>query len=123
MTEPTVKQIDLSQPDVLVVTPTIPGRDDLLKRAVASIREDMGHVVVAGAIEVDLGGLGPSITRNRAVVQTMNAGVRPKWIAFLDDDDEFLPRSEEHTSELQSLMRISYAVFCLKNKKNTNARS
>src|SRR3546814_3967751 len=29
------------------------------------------------------------------------------------------PRSEEHTSELQSLMRISYAVFCLKKKKNT----
>src|SRR3546814_2286552 len=28
-------------------------------------------------------------------------------------------RSEEHTSELQSLMRISYAVFCLKNKKYT----
>src|SRR3546814_9510197 len=31
-------------------------------------------------------------------------------------------RSEEHTSELQSLMRISYAVFCLK-KKNTNNRT
>src|SRR3546814_7621046 len=30
----------------------------------------------------------------------------------------FLWRSEEHTSELQSLMRISYAVFCLKKKKN-----
>src|SRR3546814_4256923 len=30
----------------------------------------------------------------------------------------FLDRSEEHTSELQSLMRISYAVFCLKKKKN-----
>src|SRR3546814_4021422 len=29
-------------------------------------------------------------------------------------------RSEEHTSELQSLMRISYAVFCLKKTKNTN---
>src|SRR3546814_3179607 len=29
-------------------------------------------------------------------------------------------RSEEHTSELQSLMRISYAVFCLKKKKQTN---
>src|SRR3546814_5777131 len=28
-----------------------------------------------------------------------------------------VPRSEEHTSELQSLMRISYAVFCLKKKK------
>src|SRR3546814_10525355 len=36
---------------------------------------------------------------------------------------ERLSRSEEHTSELQSLMRISYAVFCLKKKKNrkTNA--
>src|SRR3546814_7498983 len=38
------------------------------------------------------------------------------------------PRSEEHTSELQSLMRISYAVFCLKKKKiqhltNTNKQN
>src|SRR3546814_6542948 len=31
-------------------------------------------------------------------------------------------RSEEHTSELQSLMRISYAVFCLKKKKTTNTK-
>src|SRR3546814_5163327 len=30
------------------------------------------------------------------------------------------PRSEEHTSELQSLMRISYAVFCLKKKKKNS---
>src|SRR3546814_10013532 len=33
---------------------------------------------------------------------------------------EHLLRSEEHTSELQSLMRISYAVFCLKKKNNKN---
>src|SRR3546814_1265164 len=32
-------------------------------------------------------------------------------------DPEWTRRSEEHTSELQSLMRISYAVFCLKKKK------
>src|SRR3546814_1529838 len=32
-------------------------------------------------------------------------------------------RSEEHTSELQSLMRISYAVFCLKKKKKSNLQS
>src|SRR3546814_6875391 len=32
-------------------------------------------------------------------------------------------RSEEHTSELQSLMRISYAVFCLKKKKNNRQHS
>src|SRR3546814_2141258 len=31
----------------------------------------------------------------------------------------YLERSEEHTSELQSLMRISYAVFCLKKKQST----
>src|SRR3546814_6028286 len=34
------------------------------------------------------------------------------------DIDKFAGRSEEHTSELQSLMRISYAVFCLKKKKH-----
>src|SRR3546814_1303037 len=33
------------------------------------------------------------------------------------DDARLCARSEEHTSELQSLMRISYAVFCLKKKK------
>src|SRR3546814_3305913 len=40
--------------------------------------------------------------------------------AFIDTAELHRPprfRSEEHTSELQSLMRISYAVFCLKNKK------
>src|SRR3546814_5853759 len=36
----------------------------------------------------------------------------PKW-------DATVYRSEEHTSELQSLMRISYAVFCLKKKKTS----
>src|SRR3546814_2042707 len=36
---------------------------------------------------------------------------------------ELLARSEEHTSELQSLMRISYAVFCLKKKNNKNTRT
>src|SRR3546814_7971441 len=35
------------------------------------------------------------------------------------DDRQLERRSEEHTSELQSLMRISYAVFCLKKKKQT----
>src|SRR3546814_1193933 len=36
--------------------------------------------------------------------------------------EETAPRSEEHTSELQSLMRISYAVFCLKKKTKTHKR-
>src|SRR3546814_3455932 len=37
-------------------------------------------------------------------------------------DDLSWQRSEEHTSELQSLMRISYAVFCLKKKKQNNKK-
>src|SRR3546814_8689841 len=36
----------------------------------------------------------------------------------LAEREAAVKRSEEHTSELQSLMRISYAVFCLKQKKN-----
>src|SRR3546814_1116314 len=40
--------------------------------------------------------------------------------AHLAEIERKLIRSEEHTSELQSLMRISYAVFCLKKKKNKN---
>src|SRR3546814_6584244 len=46
----------------------------------------------------------------------------PYWpFSIAADDDSATTarlRSEEHTSELQSLMRISYAVFCLKKKKN-----
>src|SRR3546814_5593005 len=39
------------------------------------------------------------------------------WVMAGENQDY---RSEEHTSELQSLMRISYAVFCLKKKKKNN---
>src|SRR3546814_5591917 len=55
--------------------------------------------------------------------QLMLAGLALMLIGWLFDDalgswSTWVTRSEEHTSELQSLMRISYAVFCLK-KKNT----
>src|SRR3546814_2379202 len=45
--------------------------------------------------------------------KTTNRTVLEKWEVM---------RSEEHTSELQSLMRISYAVFCLKKKKQKNTK-
>src|SRR3546814_9733082 len=41
-------------------------------------------------------------------------------VAIVGAGDTAAERSEEHTYELQSLMRISYAVFCLKKKKNHN---
>src|SRR3546814_4647114 len=45
------------------------------------------------------------------------SGLR-EFLATLQVSMPVTQRSEEHTSELQSLMRISYAVFCLKKKKN-----
>src|SRR3546814_6251942 len=50
--------------------------------------------------------------------RTWRAVVRAPALAGLPP----LARSEEHTSELQSLMRISYAVFCLKKKNNTSTK-
>src|SRR3546814_5429941 len=46
-------------------------------------------------------------------------GVPKDLITDMSQRAEQIERSEEHTSELQSLMRISYAVFCLKKKKQT----
>src|SRR3546814_6541208 len=45
---------------------------------------------------------------------------RSIFFEFSLPERSFIIRSEEHTSELQSLMRISYAVFCLKKKKTKN---
>src|SRR3546814_6813131 len=57
-----------------------------------------------------------------AAGQKRRIGAGPGWggqCAVAGVVDDTLSRSEEHTSELQSLMRISYAVFCLKKKNNT----
>src|SRR3546814_3444383 len=52
--------------------------------------------------------IGPSAEEIRLASRTIDDG--------LAQTDLSVPRSEEHTSELQSLMRIPYAVFCLKQK-------
>src|SRR3546814_3353431 len=60
--------------------------------------------------------------------QLLHSAVLRLSLRAADHDDHrrlqrlLLPRSEEHTSELQSLMRISYAVFCLKNKTHTTTK-
>src|SRR3546814_10604458 len=53
---------------------------------------------------------------------SLTSDLGARWRAPVDHRQEsyFHARSEEHTSELQSLMRISYAVFCFKKKNNNN---
>src|SRR3546814_10705077 len=76
--------------------------------------------IVAVAVEIDHGDADVLRARLRqAVDQRVDAVLerlhpRNRGVAEVD-----LGRSEEHTSELQSLMRNSYAVFCLKKKKET----
>src|SRR3546814_2607461 len=57
-----------------------------------------------------------------AIVSAHNNGVRTthQFVPAFQPWRGSASRSEEHTSELQSLMRISYAVFCLKKKKKNN---
>src|SRR3546814_5451445 len=57
--------------------------------------------------------------RERIISRGGHLKEEPRHRAGQQADQQERDRSEEHTSELQSLMRISYAVFCLK-KKNTN---
>src|SRR3546814_9056273 len=55
----------------------------------------------------------------RRIAKVLETSTQPRGalLAFLAIEGLMALRSEEHTSELQSLMRISYAVFCLKKKK------
>src|SRR3546814_8071401 len=90
-------------------------------------REVLGHVAALHGVDADLfQSLGELLQLRRAVElaaipETTGPGedrrdrVRGRILALLV---LAVVRSEEHTSELQSLMRISYAVFCLKKKKH-----
>src|SRR3546814_7784660 len=61
-------------------------------------------------------------SRSGITIMQMDAGLDTGDMLLVNalpiSDDDTAARSEEHTSELQSLMRISYAVFCLKQKNN-----
>src|SRR3546814_5819779 len=89
------------------------GRLAALARSIGEDRVD--HVVadVADAAQVK-GFVERTVARFGGVdIALLNAGIEGRVAPRLEQ------RSEEHTSELQSLMRISYAVFCLKKKKNS----
>src|SRR3546814_3909834 len=72
---------------------------------------------------VDVGTDQGAASTNTAVTLTIDPGVivfGSTGVSYLAVNRGNKIRSEEHTSELQSLMRISYAVFCLKNTINKN---
>src|SRR3546814_3884367 len=66
-----------------------------------------------------------AFTMQQRLTQAVNLFRQPvakPWSCFILQSGAPLNRSEEHTSELQSLMRISYAVFCLKKKTHKNTQ-
>src|SRR3546814_8173971 len=68
-------------------------------------------------IQISLGAK-THLSLNHAIVRIENVADTASAADGVACDEMFDGRSEEHTSELQSLMRISYAVFCLKKKNN-----
>src|SRR3546814_3690691 len=82
------------------------------------VREGVGRIVLDEQVDqvVHNGGIIVAVVARRT-----GRGVVVVLVLALRDGRGCGDRSEEHTSELQSLMRISYAVFCLKKKNhNTN---
>src|SRR3546814_10770997 len=85
-----------------------------------AIRREKGHeAAIVAAVET----IGKGVTKfgtspfNLHASEVIHKASRYKRDAMSCTRKFTLMRSEEHTSELQSLMRISYAVFCLKKKK------
>src|SRR3546814_3954436 len=86
------------------------------RRRTLATRLLLGYVAWAKALDVAIVQCGNTTIadRDEFSMSFAIAGFRPVGNVFQHQGD----RSEEHTSELQSLMRISYAVFCLKKKNN-----
>src|SRR3546814_7796159 len=89
---------------------------------VGNIVECHGKASQLGVVIDDLDKERPVVFENMAPVHVRRAAEPQPRLQNRDASQARIPRSEEHTSELQSLMRISYAVFCLK-KKTTNKRT
>src|SRR3546814_8571649 len=98
----------------MVIWAAIGGRNSLIGAIAGALLVNFAKDKISTAMpEVWLYGLGALFIAAVTIL--------PQGLAGLFGPDHPFRRSEEHTSELQSLMRISYAVFCLKKKKNNNA--
>src|SRR3546814_9365679 len=98
-------------------------KDMMLAANSAELEKAMKAGKIAGMLGMEGGqSIGSSLAVLRqmydlgARYMTLTHGRNTPWADSATDAPE---RSEEHTSELQSLMRISYAVFCLKNTNHT----
>src|SRR3546814_1855165 len=89
-------------------------RTDTLFPYTTLFRSTAGVRQIPVVISIWDDGYGISVSNE---VQTTKADISEVLKGFQRDDKGDGLRSEEHTSELQSLMRISYAVFCLKKKR------
>src|SRR3546814_1724172 len=78
---------------------------------------DIGALGHGGDVDDAGGQKGAPLDRARHVADYLAAVRHQDQKAFGQAVGRLIVKSEEHTSELQSLMRISYAVFCLKKKK------
>src|SRR3546814_3753454 len=99
-------------------------RTDTLFPYTTLFRSPWRMILVPAAVFAAFGYLARVIDRAR-LKQTMQrlllgGSLAPEAVEAAAEAFAERVRSEEHTSELQSLMRISYAVFCLKKKKNKN---
>src|SRR3546814_4430537 len=103
-----------------VVDAHVAGRTAVQRRLLGHAHQ-RGVGAVACAIDADASRIGNPLRNRpaRGVGQVVLHLSAPLQGARLPERTAVVPgtRSEEHTSELQSLMRISYAVFCLKKKK------
>src|SRR3546814_3486935 len=97
------------------------GFKQLLSMDVGGTTTDIG-VVENGAVRADARGKVEGVTVSFPLCDVVSVGVGGSSIIKADGKTIRVGhrRSEEHTSELQSLMRISYAVFCLKKKTRSN---
>src|SRR3546814_6643112 len=87
-------------------------------RVTLKLGSDVDGLIIEDGIVCGLKAGGESFRGRNIVLATGGYGANPDLFARLHRGATLWPgRSEEHTSELQSLMRISYAVFCLNKKK------
>src|SRR3546814_2455859 len=89
--------------------------------AIAGVADQARHRLMEQG-EIGLGDGDGIVEREPALIAQVEHRERDPQLAhaLLRHLDVAVARSEEHTSELQSPMRISYAVFCLKKKKHKN---